>query len=164
MDRKPLSPEDMSILDMLVREFADVPRPSHFTNFTHCDECAEHDQTLMSRDRDTVQRDDLGNIGWDPITFATSHGFAYYFPALARIALEDDPSERSNDWYLAMLLSQLSPSRTHEERKMYLSESQRRAVAEFLGHVVRTRANLLKHKNEIDEANQACDVWGTNAI
>ena len=80
---------DAAVVDGLTKVFASVERPEHFTNFEHCEECAEHDEVLRSRDLSTLSREDAGNVGWDPITFTSPQGFAYYFPALARLALED---------------------------------------------------------------------------
>jgi len=43
---------------------------------------------LRSHDRGTLGIGEVGNPGWDPICFITPEGFAYYLPALARLALE----------------------------------------------------------------------------
>ncbi|VAX05467.1 hypothetical protein MNBD_GAMMA26-1571 [hydrothermal vent metagenome] len=32
------------------KELFEMPKPEHFTNFTHCCECDEHDQTLLVSD------------------------------------------------------------------------------------------------------------------
>jgi hypothetical protein len=45
--------------------FASCARPQHFTNFRHCCECAEHDELLRWRDRDTLRVEDVGNPVWD---------------------------------------------------------------------------------------------------
>src|SRR5688500_1517969 len=68
------------------------PRPAQFTNAGHCCECAEHDAVLQERDIATLTFDDMGNGAWDPITMAQPPAFAYFLPALARIAL-DEPHE-----------------------------------------------------------------------
>jgi len=39
---------------------------------------------------DTLRIEDVGNPAWDPnLLYHTSEGFAYYFPALARLALAE---------------------------------------------------------------------------
>src|SRR5262249_49177662 len=63
------------------------PKPEHFTKYRHCCECAEHDETLLAYDVNTIGVEQLGNPGWDPLCFATSEGFLYYLPALMRITL-----------------------------------------------------------------------------
>ena len=37
---------DTQTIDEAVQIFGKVARPEHFTDFTHCSECAEHDSTL----------------------------------------------------------------------------------------------------------------------
>ena len=78
---------DAQVLETIQQAFASSPRPRHFTNYTHCSECAEHDEVLRSRDVQTLRIEDVGNPGWDPICFISPEGFAYYVPALARLAL-----------------------------------------------------------------------------
>src|SRR5260370_33319542 len=78
---------DAQALEAIQQAFATCPRPRHFTNYTHCPECAEHDEVLRSRDLQTLCIEDVGNPGWDPICFISPEGFAYYVPALMRLAL-----------------------------------------------------------------------------
>ena len=79
----PLSPEDSAVLHRIDVEFGVVPRPDHFTDPTHCLECADHDSTLLARSREALRRKDLGSPGWDPVTFCSVEGVAYLMPALA---------------------------------------------------------------------------------
>ena len=60
-------------------------KPVHFTHYEHCDECLEHDQTLLNCDVDSIGLEALGNPGWDPLCFCTEEGFRYYMPALVRL-------------------------------------------------------------------------------
>jgi hypothetical protein len=39
------------------------PKPVHSTNYRHCCEYAEHDDTLMTADVDTIGLQQLGNPG-----------------------------------------------------------------------------------------------------
>ena len=72
-----------------------VPKPEHFTNYRHCCECAEHDETLLAQDVNSIGIEQLGNPGWDPLCFISPEGFLYYLPALIRITLAtmDKPQE-----------------------------------------------------------------------
>ena len=63
--------------------FGNERRPEHFTNYRHCCECAEHDETLRNTTPDQLTYDDV-SPGWDPLCFITPEGFRYYFPALVR--------------------------------------------------------------------------------
>lgn len=65
---------DGDILTGIDAAFCGIGRPEHFTNFTHCEECAEHDELLRMRDRETLCLEDVGNPGWDPICFCSSSG------------------------------------------------------------------------------------------
>jgi hypothetical protein len=62
---------DTEALGILDAAFGPCPRPEHFTNDKHCEECAEHDELLRNRDRDTLTVADVGNPSWDPICFIT---------------------------------------------------------------------------------------------
>jgi hypothetical protein len=104
--------------------FAGVPRPDHFTDFEHCEECAEHDQTLITCTPDTIGMDELGNPGWDPICFITRQGFQYYMPGLARIALARE------NFYLGQFLFHLN-----HERLSSLNAAQRHAVRNLLEYI-----------------------------
>ena len=131
---------DAEVLSMLDAAFGRCERPEHFTNFEHCCECAEHDELLRWRDRDTLQIDDVGNPGWDPLCFTSAEGLLYYLPALGRLALEE-PTERL-DWYVPQLHFHL----TYEDKKNRIlvaaSPDQRRAIGQLLRHIVETRAEL----------------------
>jgi hypothetical protein len=77
-------------LDELDSAFARLQKPEHFTDYSHCEECQEHDSVLRSRNVATVRRADFGRPGWSPIGFCTPDALLYYFPALARYALLPD--------------------------------------------------------------------------
>jgi hypothetical protein len=120
-------PKREEILSAIVEAFGTVPRPDHFTNYTHCDECAEHDETLRSQTPATIGLEQLGNPGWDPVCFINSPaGLKYYMPALARLAL--DPSDSS---YLLQFIFHLN-----EERIASFDESQKRAVLSLFEYLL----------------------------
>jgi hypothetical protein len=82
-----------------------MPKPEHFTNYRHCCECAEHDETLLAYDVNTIGLEQLGNPGWDPLCFASPEGFLYYLPALICITL--DTMAKPHGQYLDQLLFHL---------------------------------------------------------
>lgn len=105
------------VLKELKRAFSEAERPEHFTNHLHCDECADHDETLRSHTPDTIGMDELGNPGWDPICFITVPGYLYYMPGFARLAMEPqqlDCAHPGPSWrhYLGQFLIHLSDDRT----------------------------------------------------
>lgn len=148
---------DADILQRVQQAFAGCPRPEHFTNFTHCEECAEHDEVLRSRDLHTLRIEDVGNPGWDPICFIYPEGFAYYLPALARLALAE-PDER-HGWYGGQLLFHLCSEGRRNERLLACTPEQRHVVVQFLQHLGETRASLADSELRSDDLSQAIGIW-----
>jgi len=148
---------DAQVLRTVKEAFATCRRPAHFTNYTHCEECAEHDELLRSRDSDSLSFDDVGNPGWDPICFVSPEGFSYYFPALARLAL--DGSDRTHDWYGSQLFFHLCYDGRQNSRFLACTPEQRRAVTALLRHLVETRAELADSHLATDDLFQALEIW-----
>ncbi len=132
---------DVEVVGLVAVAFGDCPRPEHFTDYGHCCECAEHDELLRTRNRDTLTVADVGNPGWDPICFITDAGFKYYFPALVRLALMEPTEERG--WYLEQLLFHLNDKDTPQKRRAACSSRQREAVICFLRHILEARQPLV---------------------
>ena len=66
--------------------FAKEKRPEHFTDYEHCEECADHDRTLLKYDNTNLPSEAVTNPGWNPICFITPAGFRYYYPRLCELA------------------------------------------------------------------------------
>ena len=115
-----------SRLNAVVMAFADTPRPEHFTNYEHCDECAEYDVLFGSRTVETLTPDDMGRSGlWDPVCFLSEQGFFYYLPVLARFACE-----QGGRYCLDNLLFHLNA-----DRIAAMSRAQREAVRQFIAEL-----------------------------
>jgi hypothetical protein len=112
-----------SILDEIKSAFGDVPRPEHFTNYRHCDECAEHDKTLRDHTPDTIGLNELGNMGWNPLCFTTVEGYLYYVPGLARLALDS----QNNGSYVQQFMFEL-----RSERLAVFNDRQRQTFLKLL--------------------------------
>jgi hypothetical protein len=149
---------DQHVLVKVDEAFALVAKPLHFTDYTHCSECKEHDDTLRRRTRDTLRREDLGNAGWDPITFSSSGGVGYFFPSLARIALLP-ALWRDHDWYGAQLVSHLSRGGVTNDFLAWCLPHQCEAVAVFLEHLLATRMKELARYDLVDEVTTAIAAW-----
>ncbi|MGA1875261.1 MAG: hypothetical protein ACMUIA_06620 [bacterium] len=110
--------------------FRDVCRPEEFVRGTcSCDECLEHNQTLAAHTPDNITMNELGNPGWDPMCFANDQAFAYYLPAMVRLAFEEDA-------YVDQLLFHLnSPGRLE-----ILNDRQERAILDALWLLVDIQA------------------------
>lgn len=152
-----MTTKDSKILELVVQAFQGCPRPEHFTDYRHCGECAEHDQTLSSRTPDSITLDELGNPGWDPICFVSPEGFRYYLPGLARLVLEE-PTDR-HDWYAAQFFWHLISDGPANARVNACSPTQRKAVAAFVRHILETRAEQLDRECLADDAIRAWEIW-----
>jgi hypothetical protein len=148
---------DELVLEEMRRVFRKRGRPEHFTNYRHCDECAEHDDVLRARDVTSLQMEDVGNPGWDPICFISPEGFAYYLPALVRLALAEPTKERG--WYVPQLLFHLCSDGRQNQRILECTVEERRAVVRFLKHVVETRAELADSYSCAEELCRAIEYW-----
>jgi hypothetical protein len=152
---------DQEMIDAVRHTFAAEPRPKHFTDHTHCCECAQHDAVLASRDVDSLRVEDINNAGWDPICFVTAAGFRYYLPALVRLALVSATAE---DWYLPQLLVHLIGDGPQTRRVMCCTAGQRRAIVAVLWHVDETRPALIVRYRIEDDLHRALEIWSTPAL
>jgi len=150
---------DQDIIEAVESAFADVSRPAHFTNYLHCDECAEHDQTLLQHDRDSLRVGCVNNPGWDPICFCSPQGKAYYIPALVRFALED--SNGSTHPYWQQLLFHLEADGPKNVLIEFCSAHQRQAIAMFLEHLIVSRASAVEKFGSTEEALRTYGYWAT---
>jgi len=154
----PCAQADQSVLDQIDRAFADVVKPEHFTDYTHCDECNEHNNTLRARTRETLRRSELGNCGWDPITFSSAEGIGYFFPALARFALLPDVW-RDNSWYACQLFSHMAWDGAENRFLAWCSSAQHSAVYALLEHLSATRADAVARYACQGDLQSALTVW-----
>jgi hypothetical protein len=136
-----------------------IPRPEHFTDYRHCEECFEHDQTLLNATLDGIGREELGNPGWDPLCFVGPEGLIYYFPALVRLCLESD-----EEWsYIGQFLFHLIYDGPQNRHVRAFSEAQRDFVVRFLNHLLETRTELISLYGEDDQLLTALRIWSGQA-
>ena len=135
--------------------FGKVARPEHFTNHTHCCECAEHDETLLAHTPDTITREALGHAGWDPMTFATDAGFRYYLPALIRMVL----TQTGEDYYVDQFLSQVVRDGPRNSRWCACTAEERAVVSDALHTLLETRAEEIEDSLDADRLIEAIGIW-----
>ena len=154
----PSTEADQKLFSSIDQAFDGIAKPEHFTNYEHCGECKEHDDTLRKGTRETLRREDLGNAGWDPITFSSVEGMGYYFPVLARFALLPDVWT-DHSWYGSQLLSHLSWDGGTNRFLAWCSPKQRDAVYALLNHLMATRMPAITNYGDEDALLNALVSW-----
>lgn len=130
-------------------------KPEHFTNYEHCDECQEHDQTLLAGQIDTIGLEELGNPGWDPICFSSAEGVKYYMPALIRLSLESV----ADAFYLEQLLFHLEFDGANNKLYLVCDSAQREFMVRFLDHMILNYAGELEKNCCADDALRVRELW-----
>lgn len=128
---------DEDVISLINQAFASCVRPEHFTNYKHCEECAEHDELLRNRTLANISIEDVGNPGWDPICFCTPEAKAYLMPALARLSL--DPPTYSYGWYGEQLMFHLWSGGESNAFFLSCNKIQRQAISELMKHYIETK-------------------------
>ncbi len=144
----------MDILQEAMALFGNVPRPEHFTNYTHCCECAEHDETLRRESIETLSYDCV-SPGWDPLCFISPEGFQYYFPALVRLALEGT----GEDYFIDQLIFHLELDGKKNSRYLQFTPDQRDFVLRLLHYLVETRADEIEDNFDSDALFRTIEIW-----
>ena len=131
-----------------------VEKPNHFTDYKHCEECEEHDQTLINASIDAIGLDELGNPGWDPICFSSPEGKQYYMPSLIRLSLDT----MDDDFYFGQLLFHLEGGWGNE---LYLacSQQQRGFIKAFVEYVIIQHTVQIEANGYEDEALAVQEIW-----
>ncbi len=132
-----------------------APRPEHFTDYLHCPECAEHDETLRKADNDSIGPAELGNPGWDPICFCHDEGKKYFMPAFIRLSLETI----GNEFYLGSLLLRLEGDGANNNLIRSCSLEQRRFITSFLEHVMAEYGIEIETNGYTMEAGRVREIW-----
>ena len=132
-----------------------INRPIHFTDYLHCEECREHDETLRNASLSSIGISELGNPGWDPLCFCTEDGIKYYFPALIRITLETI----ENDFYFEQLLFHLGYEKKDNRFKKSCSKEQLEYISSFLDHMINSYPIEIENNLSTDEALEVHQLW-----
>ena len=139
------------------KKLFNAPKPEHFTNFNHCPECAEHDQTLLAADIDTIGLDELGNPGWDPICFASPEGKKYYLPAFIRLSLDT----MKDEFYIEQFLFHLEGDGPDSAFYRSCTKAQKNFVASFIEYVIEQYAEEIEANSCTDKSLSSYEIWST---
>lgn len=135
-----------------------VEKPKHFTNFNHCEECAEHDQTLINSDVEIIGLSELGNPGWNPLCFCSIDGMKYYMPALIRLTLETIETD-CMDFYFAQLLFHLESDGKNNSLFVACNPEQRQFIAGFVEYMINNHSEKIESNCCSDEAIRVYEIW-----
>jgi len=144
----------LKLLKEATELFGSAPRPTHFTNHTHCCECAEHDETLRKETVETLSYDCV-RPGWDPLCFISPEGFHYYFPALVRLALEG----AGETYFIGQLVFHLELDGKRNSRYLKFTPEQRSYVVRLLHSLVETRADEIEENLDTDALFRTIEIW-----
>ena len=134
-----------------------IQKPEHFTNFSHCEECEEHDQTLIHSSIDEIGMAELGNPGWDPICFCSVKGKIYYMPSFIRLSIET----MSDDFYFSQFLFHLEYDGKDNALFHVCNPSQRQFIASFVEYVILNHSEELKKNSCEDDALRTYEIWSS---
>ncbi len=132
-----------------------IHRPQHFTDYLHCEECFEHDETLRRSSIETIGIAELGNPGWDPMCFCTTKGLLYFMPALVRLCL----TTISSEFYVEQFLFHMESSGKDHDLYHHCSPQQREFIASFIQYLMLNHANELESNMCEDDAMRVYEVW-----
>ena len=132
-------------------------KPEHFADHKHCKECAEHDETLKKASVKSIGMEQLGNPGWDPITFSTVEGKIYYMPALIRLCLE---TIESDDPYLCQFLSHLEWDGINNDLFIECNPDQRKFISDFIAFLMDKHIEEIVTNGCEDELLKVSEIWG----
>ena len=128
----------LSEIDQL---FGSYRKPQEFVSPDHCEECREHNETLLKHTVKSISLAELGTPTWDPICFTSMEGLRYYMPALARLSLGS-----GDEYYLSSFISHLSP----KTRLNSFTLEEREVLSRFLESLWALRAEEIESSSDSD--------------
>lgn len=146
----------------LYEEFSVYERPEHFTDYKHCDECEEHNNTMKSASLDTLCSEHLGCIGYAPFSFLTEHALAYYLPRIIELASIGELNIHGEPFVLQVVL-QLYPTNNYDRFTRY-TKSQCHAVYEALCYTNATQYDVLREYHYDSDMEAAIQYWKNRCI
>lgn len=139
------------------KQVFNTPKPEHFADYRHCCECAEHDQTLLAFDIDSIGLDQLGP-GWDPLCFSSPEGLIYYMPALIRLTV--DTISKPQESYLDQMLFHLIKDGPRNSLVSACNKEQRKFIAQFLEYLITEHSEQITSEVfAADDILRAHEIW-----
>ena len=139
------------------RKLFNTPKPEHFTDFDHCEECLDHDLTLVNSDVDSIGFDELGNPGWDPICYVEAEGFIYYFPAFVRLCVNSNHDQS----YISQFLFHLSYDGKNNRYTLAFSAEQRTFTLKFLNYLAEAKIDTITLYGDEEMLSSTIEIWAS---
>lgn len=139
------------------RAFSSFSRPKHFTNYKHCEECAEHDETMRSCSLSELGLRQVGNVGWSPIPFLTEQAYGYVMPRLLELALTNGTNAQEEHFIFQYLLA-LTPEPKNRNLG-YFSPEQATVVLESLYYIRGHMAEVVENECCKNDLTAAIAKW-----
>jgi len=132
-----------------------MEKPDNFTELSHCEECAEHNETLKNSDVKTIGLEALGKPSWDPVCFCSVEGKLYYTPAFLRLSLDSLDQE----FYLDQFLFHLIWDGENNGYYQACSLEQRKFIASFLAYIRDNYPQFVEDNLCDENLEQAHQIW-----
>ncbi len=149
----------MNLIEEAKQLFGSEPRPEHFTNYRHCCECAEHDETLRSSDPESLSLEQL-SPAWDPFCFISNEGFRYYFPGLTRLVIEGT----GETYFVDQFLFHLELDGEKNARYQSFSPPQRDFVVRVLEYLLENRSAEIEEYRDADSLFRTIEIWSATGV
>lgn len=130
--------------------FPDI-RPDHFTDPGHCEDCRDHDITLLEYTRENIPFYLLGNPGWDTLCFVNEAGFKYFFPAMVRLAIHGTGEEYYIGQFFSHVTENLHCSSFNKQQSMF--------VIKVLEYLVEHNTEEIAINSDTDDILNAIERW-----
>lgn len=151
--------EKEKIISDLYKAFRKVPRPKHFTDYKHSEECYEHDQILLGTTLETLGPEHVGQSSYSPFPWMTARGFAHYMPRILELAIIGERNE-NGDLLLQDVLFYLAPGEGTDRFKKY-NKHQVAAVYSALLFAKELYAEELEDNFYDEDMEKALTYWET---
>lgn len=145
------------VLAQIESAFSNVRRPQQFVDASHCEECAEHNETLSKCDRDSIGLKELGNAGWDPMCFVNPHAFKYYFPSMVRLAFDD----KTNNEYLNQFLFHITYEGNESRFFEHFDSQQVSAVADLMRFLKFNWKKKIEREMLTTDVDNGVEIWAS---
>ncbi|MBB3167296.1 DUF6714 family protein [Simiduia aestuariiviva] len=154
-------PSEIQPLEAIVKDlyyvFSCYPRPLNFTDYKHCPECEDHNETMKSATLATLESKHLGCVGYSPWCFLTEEGFAHYIPRILELAITGKGNAHG-ELFLDDILYVLAPKPEHDRFQRY-TKHQCMAVFQALLYANKNFREQLVECFSHDDMDSALEYW-----